>query len=245
MTVLITRPLQAAERTQALFQLNGISTWIEPVLTICPLPITLDLDTYDAIIATSTAGIDSLAPIKNKHKKTLFCVGESSARLARKLGFHSVHHPQKPGGEELAHIIKQSNFKRFAYIRGEIVKIDMAHTLRDTKDIHVDSYITYKAKPTLSFSDKTLDLFHDNKITAITFYSDHSARIIIDLLRKHDLLSYTASITALCLSESIYDAIKAVMWKNVGIGSTSHELVANLLKTHRTTMELINDRTNK
>lgn len=217
MTVLITRPLQAAKRTQTLFQLNAISTWIDPVLTISPLPITINIENYDAIIATSSAGIESLAPLVKKQATPLFCVGEPSAKLAQKLGFKSIYYPQKPGGKNLAHLIKQSTFKRFAYIRGEIVKIDMAHALAGAKDIHVDSFIAYKTIPTKTFSDKTLDLFHNKQITAITFYSEQSARITTDLLHKHNLLDYTASITALCLSDAIARILKPFIWKAIKI----------------------------
>jgi uroporphyrinogen-III synthase len=241
MTILITRPLAAAKRTEQAFQLAGFETWIAPVLTIIPLQVTINPAAYDAIITTSANGVESVATLTQDRDTPIFCAGKTSATVVYELGFTSAFYPSEPGGKELITLIKQSSFKRFAYIRGEVIKIDIAHALQDVPDVHVDTYITYKTVPTSAWTDETLDLFHTNKISAITFYSEHSAQIILNLLNTHNFLDYTPFITALCLSPAIAEAIQSIVWKNIEIASTSDELVANLLKTRKITMEPTND----
>lgn len=217
MTILITRPLAAAKRTEQSFNETGFATWIDPVLTIIPLSLNITIDAYDAIITTSVAGVESLAAITTNRIIPIFCAGAASAAIARELGFTSIFYPTEPGGIGLIPLIKQSPFKRFAYIRGETIKIDIAIALSDIPNLFVDSYVAYKAIPTAAWTDKTIALFHSHKITAITFYSEHSARVTLDLLRAHNLLSYTPSITALCLSDSIAEVIYGIIWKEIKI----------------------------
>jgi uroporphyrinogen-III synthase len=220
MTVLITRPLAAAKRTEQAFQAAGISTWIDPVLTITLIPTTIKPAAYDAIITTSANGVESFAKLTQHRNIPIFCVGDASAAIARELGFTSVFHPIEHGGKELVILIKQSPFKRFAYIRGEVVKIDIANALANVLDMRIDTYITYKTVPTTAWTDETLDLFHTKKISTITFYSEYSAQVILNLLRAHNLLDCTHFITALCLSEAIADVIHDLIWKEVKIQSS-------------------------
>ncbi len=241
MTILITRPLAAAKRTEQAFQLAGFETWIDPVLTIIPLQANINPAAYDAIITTSANGVESVATLTQHHSTPIFCAGKASATFAYELGFTSVFYPSEPGAKGLITLINQSSFKRFAYIRGEIIKIDIAHALQDVPDVHVDTYITYKTVPTTVWTDETISMFHNRKITTITFYSEHNAQIILNLLNTHDLLDYTTFITALCLSPTIAKAIQSIMWKNIEIASTSDGFVANLLKTRKITMEQTND----
>ena len=231
MTVLITRPLAAAKRTEQTFQSAGITTWLAPVLAIIPIPATINPIAYDAIITTSANGVESFAIHTQNRDLSIFCAGAVSAAIARELGFQSISYPDIPGGKDLITLVKQSSFKRLGYIRGEVVKIDIAEELANIPGMHIDTHITYKTVPTTAWSHETVALFHAKKVTAITFYSEHSARIILDLLKSHSLLYYTSSITGLCLSDAISDIIQMNIWKNIVIGSTSDELAANLLET--------------
>ena len=215
MTVLITRPLAAAKRTEYAFQLAGHSTWIDPVLTILPLPAHIDPSAYDAFITTSGNGVESLAELTQNRDTPIFCAGSASGAIAREHGFTSVFYPEEPGAKELISLLKKSSYTRFAYIRGEVVKIDIAHALADVPGAHIDSYCTYKAIPTTTWTDETVALFHAQKITAITFYSEHSAHVTLNLLSTHNLLEYTASINALCLSAAIADIVQAHSWKEI------------------------------
>ncbi|MES2253297.1 MAG: uroporphyrinogen-III synthase [Pseudomonadota bacterium] len=215
MTILITRPLDAAKRTEQALQAASFETWIDPVLTIMPIHVTITPNTYDAIITTSGNGVESFATLTQDRDTPIFCAGSASAATARELGFISVFHPVEPGGRELISLIKQSPFKHLAYLRGEVVKIDIAQGLRDMTDVRVDTYITYKTVPTAAWTHETITLFENGKITAITFYSEYSARVTLDLLRAHGLLDYTPSITALCLSDTIAEVIRDMRWKNI------------------------------
>ena len=217
MTILITRPLAAAKRTAQAFQSAGFETWIDPVLTIIPLKTTIDSAEYDAIITTSANGVESFAAQTQRLDTPIFCAGAASAATAQEHGFTSVFHPTEPGAKELITLIKQSPFRHFAYIRGKVIKINIADALANTEGIHIDTYITYKTVPTSAWTDETLNLFHSKKISAITFYSEHSARVTLDLLHAHDLSQHTPSITALCLSDAISEVIHDMAWKNIDI----------------------------
>ncbi|MES2252854.1 MAG: hypothetical protein V4482_04115 [Pseudomonadota bacterium] len=67
---------------------------------------------------------------------------------------------------------------------------------------------------------KAVVVAYSGKITAITFYSEYSARVTLDLLRAHNLIHYTPSITALCLSNAIADEVRVLAWKEINIPSS-------------------------
>jgi len=224
MTVLITRPLVAAKRTEHAFQSAGFETWIDPVLTVMPTRVAITPDTYEAIITTSGNGVESLAARTHDRDTPIFCAGSASAAIARELGFTSVLYPVTPGGRALISIIRESPFKRFAYVRGEVVKIDLAQAFQDMADVHVATYITYKTVPTAAWKHETIALFESGKITAITFYSEYSAQVTLDLLSRHDLMHDTRAITALCFSDAIAKVIQGLAWRNVDVcNSTNRE----------------------
>ncbi|MDP3371372.1 MAG: uroporphyrinogen-III synthase [Candidatus Paracaedibacteraceae bacterium] len=229
MTVLITRPFTAAKRTELLFKLAGLSTWIDPVLTITQLPQIIHFDDYDALITTSANGVESLATYTENRHFPLFCVGSASRYVAHDLGFKNIFYPENPGARELIQLISMSHYRRFAYIHGETIKIDIARALSALGN-KVEAYRTYTTHPTLAFADETLSLFYSEKITAITFYSEQSALLILKLIEKHKLSKYTKSIQALCLSQSISKRISSYFWKDVNIRSTTAELVATLTR---------------
>ncbi len=226
--LLITRPLKQAERMQRFVDASGISTWIDPVMTMVVLPVdqTIDFDRYDAFVTTSVAGIDCIAEMTTRRDIPLFCAGLTSAEVACEHGFLAVHYAEMPGGAAVANELKMFAFNRVAYFHGSIIKIDIAVECNGL--MYVDSFCVYKTVPVAQWSDETITLFRKNEIKAITFYSERSAFITLDLLRTHDVLSYTGSVSALCLSSAIADVISKHLWKNVYIASTSAELIAIL-----------------
>lgn len=227
--ILITRPQKQAERMQALLQAEGFSTWIDPVLTTVVLPLMCDinLDAYDACVTTSASGVECLAKITTCRDIPIFCAGPASAGTAKEFGFSVVFCANELGGLALVHLLKQSCFRNVAYVHGEQVKIDIAKECL-TLGINVDSFCLYKTVPAKQWSDETVMFFREREIYALTFYSEKSASVTLDLLRSHNLFSYTDTIHALCLSPAIAAIISKQLWKNVHIASTSAELIAIL-----------------
>ncbi len=226
--LLITRPLKQAERMQCLADAHGISTWIAPVMTTVVVPVseTVAFDCYDALIATSVLGIDCLAEMTARRDIPLFCAGSMSAEVAREYGFSAVHCAETPGAVGIVNHLKMFAFDRAAYFHGATIKMDIAAKCSDF--MIVDSFCVYKTVPVAQWTDETIALFHKNEIQAITFYSEKSALITLDLLHTHNILSCTPLIAALCLSPAIADVISKHLWKNVYIASTSIELIAIL-----------------
>ncbi len=226
--LLITRPLKQAERMQRLADTHEVLTWIAPVMTTVMMPVfeLVDFDHYDAFITTSMSGIDCLVEMTVRRDIPLFCAGFMSAEVAREYGFRIVHCAETPGAAGIVNYLKMFAFDRVAYFHGATIKMDIAAKCSDF--MIVDSFCVYKTVPVVQWADETIALFHKNEIQAITFYSEKSALITLDLLRAHSVLSFTPSIVALCLSPAIADIISKHLWKNVYIASTSSELIAIL-----------------
>lgn len=231
-TVLITRPYTSAIRTKPLFEAAGFSTWVAPVFNIIPLLTELTFTTYDALITTSQAAIEILATRTSNRSIPLFCAGKASCDIARSLGFQHIYYPESPGATELVVLLKKSSFSSFAYLSGEIIKVDISRELREFPEYHIDTFCIYKTSPVTAWNDDTLALFKANKINLISFFSEHTADLTLNLMHKHDLIKYTPTIQALCLSKVISHRISPYFWKNINIASTTEGLIATLVKEH-------------
>jgi uroporphyrinogen-III synthase len=236
MNVLITRPKESAKRTARVIESLGHTTTLAPVSSITTLNVDVPYSQLDALITTSANAIEIMATQTERRDIPLFCVGAASADFARELGFQTILYPEVPGATGLIEVIKTSPYRRLAYLHGEIVKVDIKRVLSQSwsqdspqvQNLQIDSFCVYKTEQAPSWSDEIIAQFHEETIAAITFYSERSAELTLNFLKKHGLLRHTASIHALCLSHSIAEKVLAYFWKSINIASTTRELIGNL-----------------
>ncbi len=214
MTILITRPVDFSTKTEQQFKAAGYDTWKDPVLTIERFPVKIDFDVYDAVITTSMVAIHACAQLRAPCALPFFCAGKASAEFAKDQGFSRVFHPNEPGAMGIFPLICASEYNRFVYIHGETIKVDLASELR-TINRSVDCFCVYKTTPCAAWHDDTLRLFHQQKISAITFFSEKSAQATLDLMDKHQLTRFIPHIRALCISDAVADVVRSYGWRSI------------------------------
>lgn len=146
--LLLTRPRDASARFARQFAAQFGADWpvvIAPLQEIVPLCSDLGGD-YDAVVLTSAAGAQVLAPGRGRDA---WCVGQATANAARAKGFcaRCFDGGEKKGGDGLAlarAMVKAGAKGRMLYPHGRHRSVDLARLLPET--VRLCSVVAYEQR---------------------------------------------------------------------------------------------------
>lgn len=248
-SVLLTRPEPAATQTSKLFMAAGIKVVKEPLMEISFLDApSLSLDSYQAILTTSSMAIRALARISTNKNIPLWCVGEASKQAAQELGFENILTPErhKENAQGLIARIKENlHFDKgpLLYIRGDHIQTDLKEIL-NIFGYRIDSMILYNSVSKNVFSDQVKDFLstqHNYSIKGITFFSLRTVDIFFKLCQKERVFPKFENFIALSLSAVITKQLEKFPWFKIITASTTAQLIANVIEIIQ--KDKINDHT--
>ena len=212
--VLITRPLEQAQKFAETITSLGYSPLISPLLTIENIPTDFEKnDAPDAFIVSSVQALTQLHIPMGWAHIPVFCVGDLTANAARDAGFQNII-SGKGGIADLAPLInhQMKPHAKLVYLRGEHVHQDINALLQDYE---IREILMYRAHALQHFSAQILDQF--DKIDIVTLFSSRTALIFKELIEKNKLTPYLKNIKLLCLSPSVVESVKEMGWKECHI----------------------------
>lgn len=207
MTILITRAMpEAAETAQQIRALGHIP--ILAPLHVCETHTpTLLLEEPARLIATSARAFHPgimLSPAW--YDLPLHVVGAATARAAQEAGFTNLI---IAGGDAQSLIrdvrVMAQAGTRLLYIAGEPRKPDVEAALG--KDFVLETQLHYRMVGVKTLPEAAQSAFETGMCHAILHFSAETARHLITLTRKAELVSQLAAIRHLCLSPAIADVI--------------------------------------
>lgn len=222
-TLVITRPREDAKKLAARLKEKDFNCIIEPVLSIKTLHRNAPAleralqHKPQAILVTSKHAISAFATMTKNHNFPLICVGQITAEHARKLGFKNITSANGTAKALITYTEKHYLPARgpMLYIRGQDISTDIAGRLEES-GFMVESVILYKAVQAKKLSKRLCKAIIDNKVNAIAFYSENTARTYAQLTTDAELEKPHQHITALCMSKAIADTTKKMLkWKKV------------------------------
>lgn len=222
--VLITRPEEDAYLFAQELESEGFQTFIEPILAIKSLPVTMpDLGTYGAILLTSANGVRLLAASTNIRDIPLYVVGPHTQKTATEAGFFDVI-PAGGTAESLLRTVKNraeaaTAGKKFLHLRGEHVAKPLAPALRKA-GFAVDELIMYRAVPANALTPRCIAALKNGDIDVATFFSRRSALNFLELVEKQGLSHALKNIKALSISASVLKCVQPGEWKSTHIAQT-------------------------
>ena len=198
-SVLITRPRPASEQFAAdlLMEFSRLNIVISPLLEIVHIGELPELSKYHGVIFTSPNAVERFSASKRVNGCHCFCVGDTTAKAARQIGFSVVF--VGSSSEELIGLVK--NFPtggplvhvRGVHSRGKIAqRLSELGCLCDTAIVYdqVEQTLNHNARQLLSgknpvivpiFSPRTAELFHNqvqpSKLTYIVAMSQSVAQV--------------------------------------------------------------------
>jgi uroporphyrinogen-III synthase len=175
--VLLTRPLEDSRALAEKLESDGISPLIWPLTRIVPTAMALKLPfTTGALLFTSANGVRALAALVERRDLPALCVGEATARAARKAGFRDCF---SAGGDAraLVDLARRSGIRQFFHPRGVDAAGDLKGWLAETGQ-QVTEAILYKAEETGPPPAPIAAALTRGEVGLVTVWSHRGAKIL-------------------------------------------------------------------
>jgi uroporphyrinogen-III synthase len=200
--ILVTRPKEDAEETAATLRARGHSVLIAPLIEIRFLEgPDISLDGIQAVLATSSNGVQALALRTMRRDVPLFAVGAQTARIARDAGFASVRSANGDARALAAETLvwAKPDAGVLLHAAGAETKGQLAEAL-GAAGLDVRTIALYDAVAVSTLPHEVVDALTKGNLDAVFLYSPRSAQIFSDCVVKARMVDRCAALTALCIS---------------------------------------------
>ena len=221
MRVLITRPVAAAQALAQTLEARGHEVWIEPLLTIEPLPATLQLGGVQAIALTSAHALPALERLwaldPAAMRVRVFAVGAATAAAARRAGGTRVEAADGEAPDLARRIVASCRPTDGAILHpcGTEVRAGLAEPLM-AAGFRLIRQPVYHARAAQELSGQTRQALRQG-VDAVLLHSPRTAETFARLVRQHGLNRDLGETDACCLSAAVADGCRALRWRGVRI----------------------------
>jgi len=189
---------------------------IEPLLTIEPLPVALELADVQAIAVTSANAAPALGAAVHL---PVFAVGAASAAAARGAGSTRVEAADGDAAS-LARLIVascQPQHGTILHLCGTEVRGGLAEALTET-GFRIRRQAVYRVRPARALSAETRTALRTG-LDAVLLFSPRTALILCELVVRHGLEHCLGATDACCLSGAVAESCRKLVWRRVRIAA--------------------------
>ena len=225
MHILLTRPLEDCTEMIIKFKSLGHQVSHIPLLTIDKVDYEqINFLNFKGIIFTSANSIKFL-DLKSIDKNTLcFCVGSSTEKKARGVGFQNVI-AAEGNVENLKELILQ-NFNQkdgnLIYISGETVSADLDQQLLK-EGYNIKRIINYRTSHNQNFSDEFVKELKLKMPDMVYVYSQNSALSLLNFIKMHQSESLWMNTNLMCIGEKTSSILNEIKWKKIFLFNPGEE----------------------
>jgi uroporphyrinogen-III synthase len=225
MHILFTRPLEDCHEMILKFQSLGHEISHLPLINIEGLKYeSLNYSEFKGIIFTSSNAIKYL-DIKNMDKKLkCFCVGSTTEKKARGVGFQNVF-AADGNVNNLKELILQnfnSSEGKLLYISGEIISSNLDKELI-SNDYTIKRVINYRANPIEKYDEDFIEKLK-LKMPEITYiYSQNSAINFLRVIKNYQLETLWMNTNLMCIGERTSSILNEIKWKKIFLFNPGEE----------------------
>ncbi len=225
MHILLTRPLEDSQEMILKFQSLGHEISHIPLINIESKKYEiLNFSDFNGIIFTSANAIKFLN-LKLIDKKIIcFCVGSSTEKKAKSVGFQNIFCAD--GNVNNLKELILSNFNssngKLLYVSGEIISNELDQELI-AKGYNVKRIINYTVKPTEKFNDKFIEKLKLKMPEIVYIYSQNSAISFLNLIKNYQLENLWMGTNLMCISEKTSNILNEIKWKKIFLFNPGEE----------------------
>ena len=225
MHILLTRPINDVKELIIKFKSLGHDVSHLPVIKINKKEFkVVNYSDYSGIIFTSANAVEFLDTKYINKNIHCFCVGAATENKALKKGFQNVY-AAEGNVENLKEIIIRNFNKKIGkllYVSGETISLNL-HKQLTNEDYTVERIINY----TVDHVDKIDQNFIEKlKITMpdiIYVYSQNSAKSLLNIIKKYQLVDYWMNTNLMCLGEKTSSVLNEIKWKKIFLFNPGEE----------------------
>ncbi|MGD0143174.1 MAG: uroporphyrinogen-III synthase [Rhizomicrobium sp.] len=219
MRVLITRPREDAEETAAKLVACGHTALVAPLIEIRFLDgPEISLEGIQAVLATSSNGVQALARRTKRRDVPLFAVGAQTARAARDAGFARVKSADGDARTLAAATVEwaKPTAGGLLHAAGIETKGQLAESL-SAQGFHIRTCELYDAVAVNTLPQEVLNALNAGALDAVLLFSPRSARIFSECVVKAGAAGRCRSLMALCISHAAANALSPLNFQAVRI----------------------------
>jgi uroporphyrinogen-III synthase len=225
MHILFTRPLEDSHEMILKFQSLGHNVSHLPLIEIEGIKINLvNFSDFKGIIFTSSNAIKYL-DIKNIDKKiNCFCVGTSTEKKARAVGFQNVFAAEGNINNLKELILQNFNMSegKLLYVSGEIISGNLDEQLI-SKGYNVERVINYKANAIIKYDENFIENLKSKMPEVVYIYSQNSAINFLKVIKDYQLETLWMNTNLMCIGEKTSSILNEIKWKKIFLFNPGEE----------------------
>ena len=179
---------------------------------------------YGGIIFTSSNAIKNLN-VENLNKKLIcFCVGNTTEKKARSLGFQNTIAAEGNVSNLKELILQNYELKEtpLLYVSGEIISTDLDQQLI-REGYTVKRIINYKVNHNEKFDENFVKALKLNIPDIVYVYSQNSASSFLKFIKINQLETYWMSTNLMCIGEKTSSILNEIKWKKIFLFNPGEE----------------------
>ena len=225
MHILLTRPLEDCSEMILKFKSLGHKVSHIPLINIEKVNYEkIEFSDYGGIIFTSANAVKFL-DLNNIDKNIkCFCVGNSTEKKARSLGFQNTI-AAEGNVSNLKELILQTyetKNKNLLYVSGEIISVDLDQQLMN-EGYGIKRIINYRVKHNQKFSENFVKDLKLNMPDMVYVYSQNSAQSFLNFIKNQQLESLWMDTNLLCIGEKTSFILNQIKWKKIFLFNPGEE----------------------
>ena len=225
MHILLTRPLEDSKELILRFSSLGHKVSHLPVIKVEPLKYDEpDYVQFKGVIFTSSNAIKNLDSNKIDKNIECYCVGFATEKAAKLKGFQNIISAEGNVNNLKELVLQNFDPKNgsLLYVSGEVV------SSRLDKDLISEGYslkrlTNYTVLPTQEITEEFREELKASIPDIIYVYSENSAKSLLNLLKKYDLLDNWMDTNLMCMGEKASAILNEIKWKKIFLFNSGEE----------------------
>ena len=225
MHILLTRPLEDSKELILRFSSLGHKVSHLPVIKVEPVKYDEpDYVQFKGVIFTSSNAIKNLDSNKIDKNIECYCVGFATEKAAKLKGFQNIISAEGNVNNLKELVLRNFDPKNgsLLYVSGEVV------SSRLDKDLISEGYslkrlTNYTVLPTQEIKEEFIEELKASIPDIIYVYSENSAKSLLNLLKKYDLLDSWMDTNLMCMGEKASAILNEIKWKKIFLFNSGEE----------------------
>ena len=225
MHILLTRPLEDCSEMILKFQSLGHQVSHLPLIRIEKVNYEeINFSEYGGIVFTSANAVKFLNTVKLDKNIKCFCVGNSTEKKARSVGFQNTIAAEGnvTNLKELIIQSYESKNKELLYVSGETISVDLDQKLLN-EGFKVKRIINYRVDHNQKFNEKFVNELKLNMPDMVYVYSQNSASSFLNFIKIHQTENLWMNTNLMCIGEKTSSILNEIKWKKIFLFNPGEE----------------------
>ena len=225
MHILLTRPLEDSREMILRFKSLGHQVSHLPLISIYKVNYEkINFSDYGGIIFTSANAVKFLDLDKLNKNIKCFCVGETTEKKARSVGFQNTFTADGNVLNLKELILRYYDLKsrQLLYISGEIISYDLDQKL-SKEGYSIKRIINYRVSHNQKFDEKFIKDLKMNMPDMVYIYSQNSALSLLNFIKINQSESLWMNTNLMCIGEKTSSILNEIKWKKIFLFNPGEE----------------------